>query len=168
MPQDRLLTALAAAAVVLVCAGCSKPAPETSPAANAVTGSAAGAPPAAPSAPAAAPSPAAAPAETSKTSRPAASKQRLTIPAGKLDDAKFISISAKYATAALRLGDKGSSDADALRLALSAILKEANVTVDEYSQYASAVSTDPQRRQKVADAILRLTEKQSGAKLRGK
>lgn len=90
------------------------------------------------------------------------------IPEGPLDDAKFIVISAKYIVAAMKLPEEQRKDQDVMMLALKAILKEANVTVEEYIAYAGEVAADEERTDRVGDAVIKLAEERGGVKMRGK
>ena len=87
------------------------------------------------------------------------------IPAGPLDDAKFAAISAKVTVAAVRLHAEGASDQDAMMNVMRSVLKEARVTLDEYTRYADGVHRDPVRAGKVGNAILRLAEKHGDLRL---
>lgn len=74
------------------------------------------------------------------------------IPEGPLDDAKFVAISAKY-VAAVQGMDESARSEENIRLVMMKVLKEANVTEQEYSDYADAAAKDPERAEKLAKLI---------------
>jgi hypothetical protein len=83
-------------------------------------------------------------------------------PAGKLDDEKFIVISAKYTVAGLKLSGEQRQSDEVMRVVLLAILKDAGVTVEQYTAYADEVARDPARKTRVGDAILDLVKQNGG------
>lgn len=95
-------------------------------------------------------------------------KQWVT-PPGKLDDAKFITISAKYLAGVHALRSEGKltdkSPPGAQELVLKQILKDANVTVQEYQAYAKQVADDPARTERIRDAVVAEVMKHTGIKL---
>lgn len=135
------------------------PAPSAAPAPAATAHPSAGAPaPGASSSPASAAPAVPAPVQHSR-------QNPWRIPEGKLDEAKFIAISAKYTAASLQLSEKERTSDELMRVVLKAILKEANVTVEEYAAYADQVARDETRRARVSDAILAMAREHGAAGL---
>ena len=94
----------------------------------------------------------------------AAPQSEWEIPEGKLDDAKFVAVSARYLAAVLRLPEARRS-ADNMLLALEEALFDAHVTVEEYKAYAGKVSADAGRKKRLGKRIVKLVVERTGIKV---
>ena len=82
----------------------------------------------------------------------------LAIPSGPLDDDKYIAIAVKLALAVDRLKHEERTG-DGTLLLTKQILKQADVTLQEFTDYTNAIAGDSTRQQRVAGAIEQRVEK---------
>ena len=112
--------------------------------------------PAPPPGPGKAEAPSAAPAPVAPVRDPVSKENPWKLPEGPLSDEKYVQMSAKYAVATLALPEKQRSNSDVMREVLEAILREAHVTLGEFTRYTDEVAADPERKERVAGRILRV------------
>jgi hypothetical protein len=84
-------------------------------------------------------------------------------PAGKLDDARYALIQAKYTVAVLNLPAAQRKNDAVMRVVLEAILDDADVSVGEYLAYGKSVAEDPARKRRVSDEAMRLVRQHGGS-----
>lgn len=101
-----------------------------------------------------------------RTARAESPRARWAIPDGPLDDEKFVVMSAKYAAAVESLDEDARSEEN-MRLVLREVLKEANVTEQEYSAYAEEAAKDPERAERLTKQIEYAMKSRGFGKLRG-
>lgn len=101
-----------------------------------------------------------------RTAQGKSSGARWAIPEGPLDDEKFVVMSAKYAAAVESLDEDARSEEN-MRLVLREVLKEANITEQEYSAYAEAASKDPERAERLSKQIEYAMKSRGFGQIRG-
>lgn len=89
------------------------------------------------------------------------------IPEGPLNDDKFAAMTAKYTVAVLKLSEKERSNETVMAAVLGAILKEADVSIEQFTAYADRVKADSKRREKVTQAVEKLVREHAGPTEKG-
>lgn len=84
------------------------------------------------------------------------------VPEGPLNDDKFAAMTAKYTVAVLKLSEKERSNETVMAAVLGAILKEADVSIEQFTAYADKVKADSKRREKVTQAVEKLVREHAG------
>ncbi len=86
------------------------------------------------------------------------------VPKGKLDDARFIALSARYMAILASLPAPRRTQ-DNLVNALDSLLADEGLGPADYRAHAEAISRDPARKKKVGAEIVRIVNKRLGIKL---
>jgi hypothetical protein len=89
------------------------------------------------------------------------------VPEGPLNDDKFAAMTAKYTVAVLKLSEKERSNETVMAAVLGAILKEADVSIEQFTAYADKVKADAKRREKVTQAVEKLVREHAGPTEKG-
>ncbi|MEN6344120.1 MAG: hypothetical protein ABFE16_02385 [Armatimonadia bacterium] len=89
------------------------------------------------------------------------------VPEGPLNDDKFAAMTAKYTVAVLKLSEKERSNETVMAAVLGAILKEAGVTIEQFTAYADKVKADAKRREKVTQAVEKMVREHAGPTEKG-
>ncbi len=96
----------------------------------------------------------------------AAEKDVWAIPAGPLDDDKYVAIAVKIAAVVGGIPE-AQRNADAKRLVVKRVLKEANLTEDEFQAYTEQIAADAARRDRVTGAVEKLLKQRQKTRYRG-
>jgi len=156
------------AALLLTLVGCarSRPVPEPAAAPLPVAGAPAGAqePTAAQRPVAREPAPEPRPV-TSAELDVLAPPKKWPVPKGKLDDARFVALSARYLGALVTLPEPRRTQQNILAT-LETVLSQEGVSPEEFRKHAEQVSSDPKRRESVGAEVVKLVNERLGIELK--